>query len=128
MKRIKLPELQIGQTVYVNRFSRFTQTSSNLSAYIIFKINTKSFYAVPAGDPNAKPVRFDKRKMFHSTGFGYCMQAYRAESEYWKMIQDREEKTNLRRELEAFLYSASLEQLQYIKNAIAQYKKERKTK
>jgi hypothetical protein len=109
----KKPELQVGQTIYIEEVSSFYKDEpSEPKPYEVTKTNTKSIYAKRLDSD--REYRFDKKTWEHRTGFGYSKHIWLSPEEYWNAMKRAEDKKALRSRIASELSSLSLEQLQEI--------------
>jgi hypothetical protein len=107
----KKPELQVGQTIYIESVGWLNKEPSEPRPYEITKINSKSIYA-KSKDRNFEQ-RFNKSdwtaKSSLSTDYIWL-----SPEDYWNSVKRNEDKKALRSRIAGELSNLSLEQLQAV--------------
>ena len=93
--------IEVGQTVYVSESTMFRDTAPNLEEYEVSKVNGSSFYAHKKGTQLTR--RFNRKTMKSDNGMGFNFKAYETAQEYWDMIASKEEKEELRTDIQKVL-------------------------
>ncbi len=105
----KKPELQVGQTIYVESTGWLNQEARDPKPYEVTSINSKSIYAKDID--NNYELRFDKKtwtaKSSLSTDYIWL-----SPEDYWNSVKRMEDKKALRSRIAGELSNLSLEQLQ----------------
>jgi len=80
-----MKKIEVGQTIYVNIKKPFDNNESNLSDYIVTKVDPISFFA---HEKNSDFERmFDIKKMQHRELFELYT-AYLTDKEYWNLVNN----------------------------------------
>jgi hypothetical protein len=109
----KKPELQVGQTIYIESLGWLNKEPSEPREYVVTKVNSKSIYARPIMFGNSQEERFDKKTWTAKTPLStLCI--WLSTEDYWNSVKRNEDKKALRSRIAGELSNLSLEQLQSI--------------
>jgi hypothetical protein len=111
----KKPELQVGQTIYIESVGWLNKEPREPKPYEVTKINSKSIYA-KSKERNLEQ-RFDKSTWTSNSSLSTDY-IWLSPEEYWNSIKRNEDKKALRSRIAGELSNLSLEQLQEIAESL----------